>query len=215
MNKEKFLHAVNEYYDAKIPEPDENELNILKDKLRQQKNYKSNRKLPLKNIFIGAVSCLLIVLISIFLFLPKKEKYFLESDLEMVELNQTDAVNLLAEHFNEYKHIFDICELNSAFSYNSTNNNEPITIKYRLTKNDIPYTSIYLQIDLEKYFINNNTNLYKLDAEISNYSNFTLYEKTINEVNNENYMKFLDFGNYRIFLNLNIDDSEIFDIFIK
>ena len=214
MNDEVLNKSIKNYFDNEIPEPDDAELEKLKYQLRTQKA--KNTKLQTFKKFALAMVVLLILIPSIALpiVLKKEDQHFYRDDeLEKIDLQYEDAKNIISNNYSEYLGVFDICDLGYAYGYYAENN-KLISIDYSFVKTDLPFITLTLQIDLTNYYDNANKSKYKYMANVKNDSNYTLYEKEVETNLDKAYLKLLEFKDHTVYLNLNVEDSDILDIFI-
>jgi len=213
MNNKNFINEVKGFYDKEIPPPDKNEIEKLKIKLRNEVANNKKDSVRWKRIAWALASVCLILTIALIIFIPKKEKFYYETDLKMVELNYNEAHEVFNSTLYDFTAIYDICTFEYAYAYYD-DVNTLTTIKYKFSKNDLPFTSVSLQIDLVDNFVNTNRDIYLFEAKKTSLPNYTLYEKEIEESNTSAYLKLLEFINKKIYLNLNFDDPDIFNIFL-
>ena len=214
MNDEVLNKSIKNYFDNEIPEPDDAELEKLKYQLRTQKA--KNTKLQTFKKFALAMAVLLILIPSIALpiVLKKEDQHFYRDDeLEKIDLQYEDAKNIISNNYSEYLGVFDICDLVNAHGYYA-DNNKLISIDYSFVKTNLPFITLTLQIDLTNYYDNANKSKYKYMANVKNDSNYTLYEKEVETNLDKAYLKLLEFKDHTVYLNLNVEDSDILDIFI-
>ena len=203
---------IKNYFEQEILEPNENELIMLKQKLRTMPNTNEKFILFKKYSFIFLIFVLLIPAITIPIILNNKVHYYSDDNLNKTELTVEFTTDFINTEFYEYSEILTTSTL--CYSYGLYSNESLISIICSFEKNDVPFTSLTLQIDLTSNYVNNNKELYKLDSIKTQTEEYVLYEKTLNEDYSITYLKLLDHGNYIIYLSTNIDDSEIFEIFL-
>jgi hypothetical protein len=222
MKSNKFNEQLNEYYDSTIPEPSNEDLNVLINKLQavEPKAKKVNHFSTFK--WVTTFVSLLLIITSVTLlaiFVPKstpgtpEEKYYQDDDVEMVALEIDNAKNIISSQYPQYSTIFETCEVDCAFGYYTIEENVLVSIKIQLTKNDIPFTACNLQIDLTKNYENGIIESYKLNATITENENYTLYTKEVQKIHETLYYNMFEYNNYIIYLSTNFNDDEILNIF--
>ena len=214
MNDEVLNKSIKNYFDNEIPEPDDAELEKLKYQLRTQKA--KNTKLQTFKKFALAMVVLLILIPSIALpiVLKKEDQHFYRDDeLEKIDLQYEDAKNIISNNYSEYLGVFDICDLIYAYG-NYAENNQLISATYSFYKTELPFIVVTLQIDFTIYYDNENKKSYKYNADTKQCQDYILYEKEVETNTDTQYYKLIEYKNHVVYLNLNVEDSDILDIFI-
>ena len=180
-NDKDLKNEINAYFDKDIPMPDAEECKSLQNRLR---NSTAREKSPIQLVKKLSIAFMVLLVIIPAIVLPfvlnKEEKYYKDYELTKIELQYDDAKNVIATKYESYESIFDICVLNISYGY-YTNKNELISIIYYFEKNDIPFTSLNLQIDLTNNYENPDKEAYMYNANIVKKENYTLYEKVVEE----------------------------------
>ena len=180
-NDKDLKNEINAYFDKDIPMPDAEECKSLQNRLR---NSTAREKSPIQLIKKLSIAFMVLLVIIPAIVLPfvlnKEEKYYKDYELTKIELQYDDAKNVIATNYQNYESIFDICVLNISYGYYS-NKNELISIIYYFEKNNIPFTSLNLQIDLTNNYENPDKEAYMYNANIVKKENYTLYEKVVEE----------------------------------
>ena len=207
--------CVKDYFDNEIPEPDENDVEKLKQNLRISK-AKNKKILGFKKFAIAMIVVLILIpSIALPMILREDDRiYYRDDDLERVIMEKNDAKDVIFDNYSIYQGIFDLCNLNNAYGYYSKDN-KLISIQYYLERNEMPFTSLTLQIDLTNYYLNPNKDIYKLNSDKTEYKKYVVYEKVINEIDTTTVMKLIIFKSYSVYLNLSLEDSDIINMFIQ
>lgn len=213
-NDKDLKNEINAYFDKDIPMPDAEECKSLQNRLR---NSTAREKSPVQLIKKLSIAFMVLLVIIPAIVLPfvlnKEEKYYKDYELTKIELQYDDAKNVITTKYQNYESIFDICVLNSSYGYYS-NKNELISVLYNFGKNDIPFTTICLQIDLTNNYKNPDKEAYMYNANITKNANYTLYEREVEETTISTFYKLLVFKNYSVYLSMNIEDTDILNIFM-
>lgn len=213
-NDKDLKNEINAYFDKDIPMPDAEECKSLQNRLR---NSTAREKSPIQLIKKLSIAFMVLLVIIPAIVLPfvlnKEEKYYKDYDLTEVKLEYEDAKNVITNKYESYESIFDICVLNGSYGYYS-NKNELISIIYFFEKNDIPFTSLNLQIDLTNNYENPNKGMYMYNANIVKKENYTLYEKVVEETGASTFYRLFVYKNYSVYLSMNIEDTDILNIFM-
>lgn len=213
-NDKDLKNEINAYFDKDIPMPDAEECKSLQNRLR---NSTAREKSPVQLIKKLSIAFMVLLVIIPAIVLPfvlnKEEKYYKDYDLTKIELQYDDAKNVITTKYESYENIFDICVLNSSYGYYS-NKNELISIIYYFEKNDIPFSSLNLQIDLTNNYENPDKGMYMYNANIVKNENYTLYEKVVEETGTSTFYRLLVYKNYSVYLSMNIEDTDILNIFM-
>lgn len=213
-NDKDLKNEINAYFDKDIPMPDAEECKSLQNRLR---NSTAREKSPVQLIKKLSIAFMVLLVIIPAIVLPfvlnKEEKYYKDYDLTEIELQYDDAKNVITTKYESYESIFDICVLNGSYGYYS-NKNELISIIYFFEKNDIPFTSLNLQIDLTNNYENPNKGMYMYNANIVKKENYTLYEKVVEETGASTFYRLFVYKNYSVYLSMNIEDTDILNIFM-
>ena len=213
-NDKDLKNEINAYFDKDIPMPDAEECKSLQNRLR---NSTAREKSPVQLIKKLSIAFMVLLVIIPAIVLPfvlnKEEKYYKDYELTKIELQYDDAKNVIATNYQNYESIFDICVLNISYGYYS-NKNELISIIYYFEKNDIPFTSLNLQIDLTNNYENPDKEAYMYNANIVKKENYTLYEKVVEETGTSTFYRLLVYKNYSVYLSMNIEDTDILNIFM-
>lgn len=213
-NDKDLKNEINAYFDKDIPMPDAEECKSLQNRLR---NSTAREKSPIQLIKKLSIAFMVLLVIIPAIVLPfvlnKEEKYYKDYDLTKIELQYDDAKNVITTKYESYENIFDICVLNSSYGYYS-NKNELISIIYYFEKNDIPFSSLNLQIDLTNNYENPDKGMYMYNANIVKNENYTLYEKVVEETGTSTFYRLLVYKNYSVYLSMNIEDTDILNIFM-
>lgn len=213
-NDKDLKNEINAYFDKDIPMPDAEECKSLQNRLR---NSTAREKSPIQLIKKLSIAFMVLLVIIPAIVLPfvlnKEENYYKDYDLTEVKLEYEDAKNVITGKYESYESIFDICVLNGSYGYYS-NKNELISIIYFFEKNDIPFTSLNLQIDLTNNYENPNKGMYMYNAIIVKNENYTLYEKVVEETGTSTFYRLFVYKNYSVYLSMNIEDTDILNIFM-
>lgn len=213
-NDKDLKNEINAYFDKDIPMPDAEECKSLQNRLR---NSTAREKSPVQLIKKLSIAFMVLLVIIPAIVLPfvlnKEEKYYKDYELTKIELQYDDAKNVIATNYQNYESIFDICVLNISYGYYS-NKNELISIIYYFEKNDIPFSSLNLQIDLTNNYENPDKGMYMYNANIVKNENYTLYEKVVEETGTSTFYRLLVYKNYSVYLSMNIEDTDILNIFM-
>lgn len=213
-NDKDLKNEINAYFDKDIPMPDAEECKSLQNRLR---NSTAREKSPIQLIKKLSIAFMVLLVIIPAIVLPfvlnKEEKYYKDYELTKIELQYDDAKNIIATNYQNYESIFDICVLNISYGYYS-NKNELISIIYYFEKNNIPFTSLNLQIDLTNNYENPDKEAYMYNANIVKKENYTLYEKVVEETGTSTFYRLLVYKNYSVYLSMNIEDTDILNIFM-
>lgn len=213
-NDKDLKNEINAYFDKDIPMPDAEECKSLQNRLR---NSTAREKSPIQLIKKLSIAFMVLLVIIPAIVLPfvlnKEEKYYKDYELTKIELQYDDAKNVIATNYQNYESIFDICVLNISYGYYS-NKNELISIIYYFEKNNIPFTSLNLQIDLTNNYENPDKEAYMYNANIVKKENYTLYEKVVEETGTSTFYRLLVYKNYSVYLSMNIEDTDILNIFM-
>lgn len=213
-NDKDLKNEINAYFDKDIPMPNAEECKSLQNRLR---NSTAREKSPIQLIKKLSIAFMVLLVIIPAIVLPfvlnREEKYYKDYDLTEIELQYDDAKNVITTKYESYESIFDICVLNGSYGYYS-NKNELISIIYFFEKNDIPFTSLNLQIDLTNNYENPNKGMYMYNANIVKKENYTLYEKVVEETGASTFYRLFVYKNYSVYLSMNIEDTDILNIFM-
>ena len=213
-NDKDLKNEINAYFDKDIPMPDAEECKSLQNRLR---NSTAREKSPIQLIKKLSIAFMVLLVIIPAIVLPfvlnKEEKYYKDYELTKIELQYDDAKNVITTKYESYESIFDICVLNISYGYYS-NKNELISVLYNFEKNDIPFTTICLQIDLTNNYENPDKGMYMYNANIVKNENYTLYEKVVEETGTSTFYRLLVYKNYSVYLSMNIEDTDILNIFM-
>ena len=213
-NDKDLKNEINAYFDKDIPMPDAEECKSLQNRLR---NSTAREKSPIQLIKKLSIAFMVLLVIIPAIVLPfvlnKEEKYYSDLDLTEVKLEYEDAKNAITTNYPNYESIFGNCTLYTAYGY-YTEKNQLISILCEFEKNDIPFTSLNLQIDLTNNYKNPNKEAYMCNANITKNANYTLYEREVEETTISTFYKLLVFKNYSVYLSMNIEDTDILNIFM-
>ncbi len=215
---EKLKSALIEIYDKEVPEPNTQILDTLISTTNQQKVKEKHSPKGFKRTIL-ALACLIILLVPSILIpillekdAPPDEPYYSDDTLSQTRLTKDTTQELLLSHNAEYMFLLDECAyINSNAFYNDKN--ELIALTLKVEKNDIPFTSVYVVIAYSKFYDYKYHQDYINQAEKKEFSNVTLYENIIGEDFNIQYLRYFIYENYRVYLNLNIEDIDLIDKF--
>lgn len=213
-NDKDLKNEINAYFDKDIPMPNAEECKSLQNRLR---NSTAREKSPIQLIKKLSIAFMVLLVIIPAIVLPfvlnREEKYYKDYDLTEIELQYDDAKNVITTKYESYESIFDICVLNGSYGYYS-NKNELISIIYFFEKNDIPFTSLNLQIDFTNNYENPDKETYMYNANITKNANYTLYEREVEETGASTFYRLFVYKNYSVYLSMNIEDTDILNIFM-
>lgn len=212
---------IYEYFDQNIPEPKQENIDKLIERMRNMppKTEQKTQKKPFAKWKFALVTCLVFVLMVPAIVLPivlrpEEEKYYTSSDVTRVDLTNDFVTNYIDQNYSQYNFIFDDTTIDFVYGYYTDDNNKLVDIKLNLIKQDVPFTEIYFEIVVNKHFTINNKNRYTHEAEITTNANYTLYEKTIENVGSATYLKYFEYSNHEVYLEMNLEDLEFFNNFL-
>lgn len=207
-------NKIKKYYDEQeVPNMDKKVLQKLNFELdKKDKNKRKNFILKLAlSICICLIVCLSIIL-PILLKNNDNKSYYSEQKLVQKNIELDEAMNIINDKLNTLNFIFNDCSINYIYGY--YNNNEIYAMSINAEKYDPPFTTFTIDIVFNKKYVYADHNLFITDAEIISNDNYTMYKKIINVDNIENLVVLIDYEDYSLYLQFNINDTELLDKFL-
>ncbi len=219
-NKEfdKMLEAY--FYSKSTLEPDPEVLKNIKSEIN---NYEIKKQMPKPNLWkiILSWSCVVLVaILSIILPLVLKNdvdqttQYYTENDVEQINLDSEFVNNFINENFYNYIFILEECSIIEARGIYLKDTNNLLALSLELF-NEFTFTELDLNLVINNNYTYNKDSFYKKDAEITTVNNVKIYKKVSGEIYSKVYNVLLQFENYNIYIEMNNDDQDFINKFIK
>ncbi len=219
-NKEfdKMLEAY--FYSKSTLEPDPEVLKNIKSEIN---NYEIKKQMPKPNLWkiILSWSCVVLVaILSIILPLVLKNdvdqttQYYTENDVEQINLDSEFVNNFINENFYNYIFILEECNIIEARGIYLKDTNNLLALSLELF-NEFTFTELDLNLVINNNYTYNKDSFYKKDAEITTVNNVKIYKKVSGEIYSKVYNVLLQFENYNIYIEMNNDDQDFINKFIK
>ena len=230
MDDKELETKIYNYFDYEVPEPNQQILNELKTKMHQRTT--SSPKKSYKKFRLALVSCIAVILLIPAVTLPiilnsnnpppdsndtpplEEEIYYSDSNLTMVDLTQEALDSILVGKFSKYATLLEDYTINMERAYYGEDN----TIVYiclEMTKNDIPFTWVELNIVFVNNYEHNHNEFFNNVSEFTQYDNCKLYEIVITNGYKKEYRKYIEFEDYKVYLRLDKQDSSIVNAIIQ
>lgn len=231
MNDKELETIVHNYFDNEVPEPNQQILDELKIKMHQRTT--SSTKRFNKKFSLALVSCMIVLLIIPAVTLPfvwnalspstpsspttpsvEEEIYYSDSSLTMVDLTPEELNSILVGDFSRYATLLEGYTINLSRGYYGEDNTL-VYLNLDLTKNIIPFTKAQLNIVFVKNYEHEYGNYFKNIHEYTQYEKCKLYETIYKLGYRNNYYKFVEFEDYRVYLLLDKQDSSIINTIVQ
>ena len=215
--KDEIDEKLEDYYKNKpIPQLDEQTKEKLRDKIRQNQANARPRKNMFKKLSILA-TCLILILIPCIV-LPialKPEKYYKDNNVTQTELTTEYVTSYINENFEQYNFIFSECEVTYTYGIYSTDTNELLSINIELFKLAPPFSTIKIDLVVNKNLELSKYESYFADSEVITNDNYTMYKKTIETLLDTKIWACLEFNNYELYLEIDRLDEDFFNMFVS
>jgi len=232
MVKDKDLETmIHAYFENEVPEPNQQLLDDLKTKMHERKTLTTKRFN--KKFRLALASCMLILLIIPAIAIPivwnnnnsstppspftppvKEEIYYSDSTLSMVDLTPDELNSIFVGEFSKYSTFLEDYTINTERGYYGEDN-VLVYIKLEITKNIIPFTNVELNIVFVENYEHLASGYFANVDEFIQYDNCKLYETTFTMGYKKGYRKLVVFENYKVYLQLDKQDSSIINTIIQ
>lgn len=229
MDDKELETKIYSYFDNEVPEPNQKILDELKIKMHQRTTTftkKSSKKLRL-----ALVSCVVVILLIPAVTLPfvwnnlfpsgfetpnqtEEDIFYSDSNLTMVDLTVETLSSILVGEFSKYATLIEDCTINFARGYYGENN-VLVYLELDINKNTVPFTKVKLNIVFVENYEHKYNEYFKNVSEFTQYNNCKLFETIHKAGYRNNYYKFFDFDNYKVYLLLDKQDSSIINAIVQ
>ena len=210
VENEKLNSLAKEYFTDDFSELEPNRINELKNKVNENKPNKKG--FWIKFAYGATAVCCLIALCIILPFALRPEELYTYTDLVRHDLTLDYCQEFIDENYPKYAFIFDDCDITT--TYGQYADDEMYILGLTGNKKDIPYTYIELNLIINQDINYPEEDYYVIGAEVTQNSEYILYKKVIDGVQNQILYSLLDYDNYDLYLRFNINDEEFLNIFL-
>ena len=201
-------------FELEIPEPDLSKLNQFDSLLERNKN-KRKKVVVFRRV---AVACTLILLcLACFIPLLKRDteivRYYGDENTTQISITQEFAYNYISENLPNYTFIFEDCTFQSLHGiYDKETETKLLAIEMVAQKNNIPYTTLDINIVLNKNYTYSEHENYVNTTDIELLDNMKVYNRENLEGNYKLFV-LIERINYNTYIELNINDTAILEKF--
>ncbi len=207
---------LEQVYDIKIPEPDLSRLDKFDEKLKKNKQ-KRKRIVMFRRL---AVACAMVLVVTLSVLIPilnrPKEvvKYYGDNNTIQVDVTQDFVKDYINENLPNYNFIFEDCILDSQYAiYDKDTSSKLLALRLQIDKNSIPFTSISINIILDKNYIYSKHSTFVNGAVEEPLENKTIYSLEKNDGILYSMLTLIERETYNTYLQLSINDVEILNKF--
>ena len=229
MDDKELESVVYNYFDNEVPEPNQKILDELKIKMHQRTTTATKKSF--KKFRFALASCIVVILLIPAVILPfmwnnlfpsdpeapptmEEEIYYSDSNLTMVDLTPEELNSILSGEFSKYATLLEDYTINLARGYFGEND-VLVYLKLEINKNIIPFTIAELNIVFVENYEHEYSNFFKEVSEFTQYENCKLFETDLNSSYKKVYYKFLEFDDYKVYIQLDKKDSSIINTIIQ
>ena len=215
----KFEEDLAGYFEANIPEPNLTRIDKF-DKLLEENKKHSIKMTYFKRI---ALSCMLILVIGISCMIPMfinknndnpPVRYYGDNDVIQVDVSEDFIRSYINENIPNYNFIFDDCNIISKYAiYDKESNSKLLALRLQLDKIDVPFTSVSMNIILNKNYTYSEHSTYINDSNLEEINDTKIYTKEHGDSFNYSLLCLIERQNHNTYLKLNIDDFELLEKF--
>lgn len=170
---------------------------------------------------LAIVFCCIVMLLPCILvptLWPKPETYYGDDEVEQVDLTVEYAQEYIQQNYDQYSFVFDDCEVEYSFGYRETKSSRLVAISMKLNKIDVPFTSLELNLIVDKRYKYKYEDNYKSKVEATVNVDYIFYRKDEEEMYSVRIFVLLEYKNYKLFLNFKsqygIKDEEFLEKFL-
>ena len=216
-------NKIQKYFETKsFPTPNQDEKTKLMELTKQNRKPKRN---IVQKVGLSLATCV-VLLIAIILpialngntkSLPPQEpqiSYFTDTDLMQKTISEIDCFNLLDSHCARYSNVLSLGNVYSVVGYYIPNTDKILAFKIAMAKTEIPFTEMTLTFVISEQFVNSVHESYISKAEVVETSEYKLYKKESNILYGESLTAYFEYSNYKLYLNFDMIDEELFEQFI-
>lgn len=231
MDEKELETKIYNYFDNEVPEPNQQILDKLKTKMHERKTS-STQKFN-KKFRLVLISCMLVLLIIPAVAIPivwnnntpsappshstppaKEEIYYSDSNLTMVDLTPEELNSILVGVFSKYTTLLEGYTTKATRGYYGENNTL-VYLNLKITKNTIPFTKVELNIVFVDNYEHQYSGYFQNVSEFIQYENCKLYENIYQSDFKKEYYKFIEFEDYKVYLQLDKQDSSIINTIVQ
>ena len=215
----KFEEDLAEYFETNIPEPNLSRIDKF-DKLLEENKKHSIKMTYFRRI---ALSCMLILVIGISCMIPmfinknndtSPVRYYGDDDVIQVDVTDDFLRNYINENIPNYNFIFQDCNIISRYAiYDKETNSKLLALRLQLDKIDVPFTSVSMNIILNKNYTYSEHSTYVRDSIVEEVDDKKVYTTEHGDSFNYSLLCLIERQNYNTYLKLNIDDFELLEKF--
>lgn len=230
MDDKELETAVYNYFDE-VPEPNQQILEELK--IKMHKRTKSTNKKFHKKLRLALVSCMLVLLIIPAVAISivwnksdpstptspstppvKEEIYYSDSTLTMIDLMSEELDGILIGEYSKYATLLEDYTINFIRGYYGEDDTL-VYLKVDVDKNNIPFTKAELHIVFVENYEHEYSDYFENDAEFIQHNNCKLYEVIYDADFRKIYYKYMEFEDYKVYLQLDKQDSSIINAIVQ
>ena len=196
-----------------IPQLDEQSLA----ELRQQVANNKRNKAKVRQKWITLMATCLVVLLVPAILLPillRPVKYYKDTDVTQTEVTATFAQEYVNTNYSQYNFVFEECELTYSYGIYSADKNELLSLNLEFFKLEVPFSTLKLDIIVNKNLELNKYELIKTDSTKTQTQEYVLYKKESEKYNLITYSGLVEFKTYSIFIEINESDLDYFNKFL-
>lgn len=229
MDDKELETKIYNYFANETPEPNQKILDELKIKMHQRAT--TSTKKSYKKFRLALVSCIVAILLIPAVTLPfvwknllpsgsenppptKEEIYYSDSNLTMLDLAPETLNEILVGEFSKYVSLLEDYTIRMSRGYYSEDK-ILVYLNLDINKNTIPFTTVKLNIVFVENYEHKYSDFFKDVSEFTQYEYCKLFETDVNSGYKKVYYKYLEFDDYKVYLQLDKKDSSIINTIIQ
>ena len=219
MKNNNLENRIEEYYKNEtknIPQLSDDEKEKLKRRIAQNS---LKRKTFVKKRF-AIISAILIIVLIPSILIPVLTigssddiKYYSDTEVTQEELTLDFVQTYINQNYSKYSFIFDECEVTYKSGYYSSDDRELLSLNLELFLLEPPFATIKFDIILNKGLDLRKYNKVKDEGEKYETNEYTKYRKDYIISHKINRIEVVEYTEYNIYLNIDVNDDEVFNKF--
>lgn len=224
--EEQLSQDLQQYYDnIEVPELSESKKEELRNLVAQNKPKRKRLSLWQKITTVASAVCLIaLIIIPTVIMLNKNDNpqnppnnpppiYYGDGEATKIELNLAETQEIVNTYFSKYNFMFTDLSYISSKGFYHPENNSLLALQIYFNENEIPYTSVKVNIIASEQFVFEDKILYTTNAEHTITSEYEIYKLYQNDLV-ECMRGYITFENHEIFIELARINDNLFNKFI-